>query len=96
LAVPCLLGLFWGAPLFAVALGIAVGALLRRTLPALAITLGVFATLGLVIESYIRPHYMTALTTTFNLLHPVTPAGSYWQVGNGGISPAARNTPPAE
>ena len=82
-----------GYALFAVALGIAAGTLLRRTLPALAVTLGVFAALRLLIESFVRPHYMTALTTTFSLLHPVTPAGSYWQVGNGVISPGGQKYP---
>jgi hypothetical protein len=52
-----------GYALFAVALGMTAGALLRRTLPALATTLGVFIALRLLITDYIRPHYMTAVTT---------------------------------
>jgi hypothetical protein len=51
-----------GYALFAVALGLAAGALLRRTLPALAVTLAVFVALRTVIAEIVRPHYMTAIT----------------------------------
>jgi hypothetical protein len=76
-----------GYAVFAVALGIATGALLRRTLPALAITLGFFVFLRIVVADYLRPHYMTAITTAYNLLHPVTPGGSYWQLASGTLGP---------
>ena len=56
-----------GYAVFAVALGIAAGTLLRRTLPALAITLGVFAFLRLVIGQDLRAHYLTAVTTIYRL-----------------------------
>src|ERR1039457_3820988 len=75
-----------GYALFAVALGIAAGTLARRVLPALAITLGVFAAMRVVIANYVRPHYMTAIITTFSPTRPVsTPAGSLWLApGTGG------------
>jgi hypothetical protein len=86
-----------GYALFAVALGITAGALLRRTLPALAITLGVFTALRIVIADYLRPHYMTALTMTYNFLHhpPPSPTGSSWVVsqaiaGPGGQVPSSQ------
>ena len=85
-----------GYALFAVALGIAAGTLLRRTLPALAITIGVFAALRIVIADYVRPHYMTALTMTYSFLHhQASPAGSYWMVsggvaGPGGLVPSSQ------
>ncbi len=80
-----------GYALFAVALGIAAGALLRRTLPALAITIVVFTFLRLVIGQDLRPHYLTALTTTFSFLrHPVLPKGSYWQVSSGIVGPGGQ------
>jgi ABC-type transport system involved in multi-copper enzyme maturation permease subunit len=66
-----------GYALFAVALGIAAGTLLRRTLPALAVTIGVFTFLRLVIGQDLRSHYLTALTKTFSFLHPpALPKGS--------------------
>jgi hypothetical protein len=63
--------------------------LLRRTLPALAITLGVFVALRIVIANYIRPHYMTAITTTFSptATQPTSRlAGSLW-LAQGTIGP---------
>jgi hypothetical protein len=51
--------------LFAVALGIAAGCLIRRTLPALAATVGIFTALRIVVSVYLRPHYMKAVTNTF-------------------------------
>ena len=77
-----------GYAVFAVALGIATGALLRRTLPAMAITLAVFTFLRLVIGQDFRSHYMTAVTKTFSFLHPPPlPAGSYWLVSGGVVGP---------
>jgi hypothetical protein len=77
-----------GYALFAVALGIAAGALVRRTLPALAITIGVFAALRIAIAAYVRPHYMTALTVLYKFgdLRP-RPAGSYWVISRGLVGP---------
>jgi len=80
-----------GYALFAVALGITSGALLRRTLPAMAITLGVFTFLRLVIGQDLRSHYLTTLTKTFTFLHPpalqALPKGSYWLVSGGLVGP---------
>jgi hypothetical protein len=48
--------------LFAVALGIAVGALLRRTLPAVVTTIVAYAAVRIVVAVYVRPHYAAAVT----------------------------------
>jgi hypothetical protein len=53
--------------LFAVALGIAVGCLLRRTLPALAATVGIFVAVRVVVAVYLRPHFMKAVTSSFSV-----------------------------
>jgi len=82
-----------GYAVFAVVLGIAVGTIVRRTLPALAITLGVFVALRLVIERYLRPHYMTALTLTQRLGGTLIPKGAYWQVSNGVITASGAAVP---
>jgi hypothetical protein len=80
-----------GYALFAVALGIAAGTLLRRTLPALAVTIGVFTFLRLVIGQDLRSHYLTAVTRTYGFLHPpVLPAGSYWLVSAGLVGPGGQ------
>ena len=77
-----------GYAVFAVALGIVVGALLRRTLPAMAITVAAFTLLRLVVGQDFRSHYMTAVTKTFSFLHQLPlPAGSYWQVSGGVVGP---------
>ncbi len=80
-----------GYAVFAVALGITAGTLLRRTLPALAITVVVFTFLRLVIGQDIRSHYLPALTKTFSFLHPaVLPKGSYWLVSGGVVGPGGQ------
>jgi len=79
-----------GYALFAVALGIAAGALLRRTLPAVAVTIGIFTALRLVIENFVRPHYQTP-TITAPLSHPTGgPAGSYLVLNHGVTSPSGQ------
>jgi hypothetical protein len=80
-----------GYALFAVALGIAAGTLLRRTLPALAITIVGFTLVRLVIGQDFRSHYMTALTLTHSFLHPsALPKGSYWLVSQGLVGPGGQ------
>jgi hypothetical protein len=69
--------------LFAMALGICAGTLLRRTLPAMAVMLAGFIGVRTAIALWLRPHYMHAVTTTYNLLRGYTPAGSYWQLAQG-------------
>jgi ABC-type transport system involved in multi-copper enzyme maturation permease subunit len=81
-----------GYALFAVALGIAAGTLLRRALPAMAITLVVFTFLRLVIGQDLRSRYLTAVTKTFSFLQfpahrPALPTGSYWLVSQGLVGP---------
>jgi hypothetical protein len=49
--------------MFAVALGIAVGSVFRRILPAMAITGAVFVAVRVVILSVVRPHYMSPIST---------------------------------
>jgi hypothetical protein len=58
--------------LFAFALGATAGLLIRRTLPAMVVTLFGFIGLRYVVEDFLRPHYLTPLTTStfFNPLNP--------------------------
>jgi ABC-type transport system involved in multi-copper enzyme maturation permease subunit len=44
--------------LFAVALGLALSSLIRRPLPAIAATVGIYAAVRILVSVYIRPHYM--------------------------------------
>jgi hypothetical protein len=78
-----------GYAVFGVALGVTAGVLLRRLLPALAVTLGGFAGIRFGIDYGLRPHYLAPLTRTLPLgsSAPVAP-GSYWQVGSDVLDPA--------
>jgi hypothetical protein len=72
-----------GYAIFAMALGICAGALLRRTLPALAVTLAGFAALRMLTSQWLRLHYMTPVTVYYKLTAPFVPAGSYLGVSQG-------------
>ena len=76
-----------GYSVFAVALGVTAGALLRRTLPALAVTLAGFIAVRAVITLWLRSHYISPVTATYNVLGGFTPKGAYWQLGSGVIGP---------
>ena len=54
--------------LFALALGTAAGALIRKTLPAMAATLGVFVAVRVVVELLLRPRYLPAKTISYAFL----------------------------
>jgi hypothetical protein len=76
-----------GYAVFAMALGICAGALLRRTLPALAVTLVGFGALR-ALTTWLRPHYMTPLTAYYKLTAAAfTPTGSYLGISQGLIGP---------
>jgi hypothetical protein len=62
---------------FAVALGIAAGALFRRVLPAMAATFAVFTGLRFLIAEYARPHYLTPVSRSLPPFSDnAAPAGS--------------------
>jgi hypothetical protein len=56
-----------GYAVFAFALGATAGLLLRRTLPAMAVTLVGFIAMRVGVTYWLRPHYMSPLTTTLPL-----------------------------
>jgi hypothetical protein len=56
-----------GYALFAFALGVALGVLIRRTLPAMAATLGAFTAVQLIMPNFIRPHLIAPLHSTLAL-----------------------------
>jgi hypothetical protein len=72
-----------GYAVFAVALGIAAGALLRRTLPAIGITLAGFILVRMVVYVWLREHFITPVTAYFPISGGFTPAGSAWQLTAG-------------
>ena len=80
--------------LFAMALGIAAGALLRRTLPAMAVTLAGFIAVRAVIALWLRPHYISAVTVFYKVAGGYTPPGSSWQLAQGVLGPNGQPVPP--
>ena len=79
-----------GYAVFAMALGITAGVLVRRTLVAIAITLAGFIAVRSVIYIWLRPHFMSAVTTYFPLTSTFTPAGGYWQLAAGYVGAGGR------
>jgi hypothetical protein len=72
-----------GYALFGMALGIAAGALLRRTLPAIAVTLAGFVGVRVVVAQVFRAHYMTAVTTYYSVMSSWRPPAGSWVLGSG-------------
>lgn len=80
-----------GYSVFAVALGITAGVLLRRVLPALAVTLGVFTGLRFAVDYGLRAHYLTPLTKILPLGSQAAIAkGSYWTIASQILDPAGK------
>ena len=53
-----------GYAAFAFALGVTAGMFIRRTLPAMAVTLVIFAAVQLAVPAWVRPHLIPPVTTT--------------------------------
>jgi hypothetical protein len=81
-----------GYAVFAVALGIAAGALIGRSLPALAVTGGVFLAIRLVVTYWVRVHYIPAVTTFYSVTQNFTPKGAYWPLAQGVVLPGGQLT----
>ena len=94
-----------GYAAFGFALGVTVGVIIRRTLPAMAVTLAVFAAVQLIMPNVVRPHLLPPLTATTpvsvslssaimghngELTVPVTGLPGAWIFSNQTITPAGR------
>jgi hypothetical protein len=79
-----------GYAVFAMALGICAGALIRRTVPAMAVTLGGFIAVRLVVLLWVRSHYVSAVTVTHGLLNGINLTGSNWMIHQGVLNPAGQ------
>jgi hypothetical protein len=81
---------------FAVALGVVIGAAIRRVVPAMATTLVAFATVRIVIAVLLRPHFMSPSSTVVPLgpSSGELPDGA-WLLSNGAyIGPNGKNFGP--
>jgi hypothetical protein len=59
-----------GYALFAVTLGVVIGVLVRRTVPAMALTFGAFAATRILFNDYVRPHFASPLRVTTRFVAP--------------------------
>ena len=75
---------------FAMALGICAGTLIRRTVPAMAVTLGGFIAVRVAVTLWLRPHYLSAVTVVRNLPAQTRLTGSYWLISQGTRNPAGQ------
>ena len=78
--------------MFAVALGVTVGSIFKRVLPAIATTLGSFVAIRVLIALYLRPHYMAAKTVSVSMQSAKTggPPGA-WVISSGLFGPNGRD-----
>jgi hypothetical protein len=83
-----------GYAVFAMALGICAGAMLWRTLPAVAVTLAGFTGLRALTAQWLRLHYMTPVTVYYKLTAPFAPTGSYLGIAQGIIGPDGQTAVP--
>lgn len=73
---------------FAMALGICAGALIRRTVPAMAVTLGGFVAVRVAVTLWLRAHYLSPVTAVRSLPAQIPLTGSYWLISQGTRNPA--------
>lgn len=79
-----------GYAVFAMALGITAGALIKRTIPAIAVTLGGFIGLRVFFDDSIRPHLMPPVTIITSLASTWSPSGISWGLSGGIINAAGQ------
>jgi hypothetical protein len=85
-----------GDAIFAFALGLTAGLVIRRTLPAMATTLVGFLAVRLVVTRWVRPHFATPLTLISGRAGPPNGAGYLqakpgdWVTANTTINPAGK------
>ena len=75
---------------FATALGIAAGAVLRRTLPAIAIVIGGFIGMRLWISQDLRMHFMAPVTAFYGVAANFNPPAGSINIGGGLINKAGQ------
>ncbi len=63
--------------LFAVSLGVTAGAVLRRSLPALGVTIFGYAAVRIAVDNYLRPHLLHPLSRLDPLGRPSVPDGAW-------------------
>jgi hypothetical protein len=75
-----------GYAVFAVALGIAAGTVLRRVVPAIGLTVAGFIAVRAFTFILLRPHYLAAVTHVYGLTQNYVPPGAAWQIAAGVVA----------
>jgi hypothetical protein len=83
-----------GYSVFAMALGVAAGALLRQTVAAIAVTIAGFIPLRLWVAWELRQHLAPAVTTITSLTGNWSPPGIAWVISNGMTGKNGQALPP--
>jgi hypothetical protein len=81
-----------GYAVFAVALGIAAGALIGRSVPAIALTAGVFFAIRMLITYWVRVHYLPAVTTIYSVTQNLAGKGALWSLSEGIVLPGGQRS----
>lgn len=82
-----------GYAVFATALGIAAGAVARRTLPAVAVVIGGFIGMRLWVSQDLRMHFMSPVTTYYGVAASFSPPAGSVGVGSGVVNKAGQVIP---
>ena len=82
-----------GYAVFAFAVGATAGLLIRRTLPAMAATLGVFIAVRIAVTNWVRPHYMSPVSLTQALSQKNTGFQLNGPIGAPGTATVVAQTP---
>jgi len=80
---------------FAAALGITAGTALRRLIPAIAVTLGVFIGVRLLVDDVIRPHFLPTVTTIVSATSTWEPPGRRSRTSRATATGRSRSSRPA-
>jgi ABC-type transport system involved in multi-copper enzyme maturation permease subunit len=83
----------FGYAAFAFALGTTAGLLLRRTVPAMAVTLAVFIGIQILVPNVIRPNLLPSTTVSFPINQTTPATGIYTQGGGAAIYFAGLTVP---
>jgi ABC-type transport system involved in multi-copper enzyme maturation permease subunit len=73
-----------GYAAFAFALGTTLGLLIRRTLPAMAITLAAFIAIQILVPTVVRPNLLSSTTLTFPINESIASQAQGLEIRNGG------------
>jgi hypothetical protein len=75
---------------FALTVAIASGTLLRRTLPAMALTIALFMGARLSVDTWVRPYYQAPITRTFALVSSESLDRQDWVIDSGYVDSQGR------